>query len=450
MTKHTQISPIGWTFRSSRSLLTLLCLLIPCGTLSAQPTSQQSKDDQKLPPGIKISGPVDPLKKLNDPLITQDRVDGFKRLQTDYVQALRTGDITAESRKLIRQGIETRLFAMTIPEQYENINGLRRTFMRDLVNYAGANQINPRLKRKFREMVLTETLAVLGQLLENQLDVRVVAAAIAGDLNIIEEDRRTQTPAEPFEPSLEFLRNIVKDANQHQAVKINAISGIMRIVSSDQLKLPRNDVLETATELAEELKNPNTHYWYQVRLIQGLVSTQIDKNRAGEPFIVTGLVQAMGDPKRDPRVRAQASYSLPRVPMEPNVNVGLLAWQTAKTCEQLALEYNQKPEQVYWISCFLKIYGAFQPLKKGQEEGLIYLTSQAAFAAHQPMVANAYDNSLPVVKAVFDNKGGVQLAPNAIVPLTDWLKENDPGKAPIYPGGPTAGQQASNTPVGGP
>lgn len=442
--------PIGWTLISRRLLLTFLCLVIPLDSVSAQPTSQQTDDDQALPPGVRISGPVDPLKNINDPLISQDEVNAFKRQQTDYFQALRAGEVTSESRKLIREGIENRLLAMTIPEQFENINGLRRTFMRDLVNYAGANQINPRLKRKFREMVLSETLDVLEKLLQNQLDVRVVAASIAGELNIVEEDRRTQTPAEPYEPSLEFLRKIVTDTNQHQAVKINAIQGIIRILSSEQLKLPRNDVLETAMEMEQELKNPNTYYWYQVRLIQGLVATQIDKNRSGEPFIVTRLVQAMGDANRDPRVRAEAAYSLPRVPIEPNVNVGLLAWQTAKTCEQLAMEYNKAPEQVYWISCFLKLYGAFQPLKKGEEEGLIFLTSQAAFAVHQPMVANAYDNSLPLVKAIFDNKGGVKLAPNTIVPLTDWLKDNNPGEAAIYPGGPTAGQQTANSQVGGP
>ncbi|MBD3673337.1 MAG: hypothetical protein HUJ26_07405 [Planctomycetaceae bacterium] len=450
MTVQTSLMPTGWTAFSRKTLMALICLLLPWGTLRAQPTSQQEGANQKLPPGVNISGPVDPLMKINDALISREKLEEFKRLQTDYVQALRSGEITSQSRKLIREGIETRLYAMTIPEQYGNINGLRRTFMRDLVNYAGANQINPRIKRKFREMVLTETLDVLKDLLQNQLDVRVVAAAIAGELNIVEEDRRTQTPAEPFEPSLMFLVAILEDAKQHQAVKINAVQGIIRIISSEQVKLPRNDLLQTALVMEQQLKDADTYYWYQIRLIQGLVATQIDVNRAGEPFIVTGLVQTMSDANRDPRVRSQAAYSLPRVPIPGNVNLGIIAWQVARTCEQLALEYNEKPGQIYWISTFLKIYGAFQPLKKGQEQGLIYLTSQAGFAAHQPMVATAYDNTLPVVKAVFNNKGGVKLAPNTIVPLTDWLKENDPGQNPIYPGGPTAAQLTANLEVGGP
>jgi len=441
-------------YRLNGIILAVFCMGITSSMVFAQETSEQQAKKQALPPGVSLSGKRDPLKDLEKPLITVDRLTGFKPKQTDYVQALRSGETTGRSREIITEGIEVRLYALTLPEQIENINTLRRTFQRDLVNYAGANQINPRQKAKFREMVLTETLRVLGELLDNQLDVRVTAATIAGELNIVEEDRRTQTPSEPFKPSLQFLNDILRDQDQHQAVKIAAVHGIMRILGRDDiLKFPRNEKLQTAELLEDELQKENTYFWYQQKLIQGLQSTQIDVDRSGAPFIVQVLTKVMSDSNRDSRVRSDAAYTVSRIPIAANVNLSLLAWQIAKVVEELGMEYNKAPEKAYWTNSFLKLYGAFQPLKKGAEEGLIFLTSKAAFAAHQGKVKEAYEQSVAVVKSVWDNQGGVKLAPNKLVPLSDWLKANDPGQAALYPGGPTAAQLANaNKPaaVGGP
>ncbi len=422
-------------------LLVVFCISVTSSTVIAQDTSQEQAKKESLPPVVSLSGARDPLKDLEKPLITAQEVSEFRPKQSDYVQALRAGETTGRSREIITEGIEVRLYVMTLPEQIENINTLRQTFQRELVNYAGANQINPRQKRKFREMVLTETLRVLKELLENQLDVRMTAATMAGQLNIVEEDRRTQTPAEPFKPSLQFLNDILRDQNQHQAVKILAVHGIMRILGRDDiLKFPRNEKLQTAELLEKELQKEKTFFWYQQKLIQGLRSTQMDVDRSGAPFVVQILAKVIGDPNRDPRVRAEAAYAISRVPIPANVNLGMLAWQVAKAAEGLAMEYNKAPEQAHWINSFLKIYGAFQPLKRGKEEGLIFMTTQAAYSAHQAKVKEAYDLTVIIVKAIWDNNGGVKLAPNKLVPLSDWLKANDPGQTALYPGGPTASQ----------
>jgi len=444
MNSSTHRNSAVYTQRLRRCLLTALCVCFFPVTLFGQPSSDESDQNESLPADMRLSGERDPLLDVEKPLITPKELDDFKRKQTDYVQALRAGETTGRSRELIREGLEVRLFAMTIPEQFPNINGLRRTFMRDIQNYAGAQQINPRQKRKFRSMVLSQTLEVLQELLQNNLQVRVAAASIAGDLNIVEEDRRARTPAEPFEPVLPFLTEIIKDSEQHQAVKIAAIQGIIRLLKSDEiLKLPRNDKLLTAEAMAEELKKPETYFWYQQNLIRGMQASGIDVDRSGDPFIIQGLAQVLGDSRRDPRARAEAAYTLPRVEMPANVNLGLLSWQVTKATQELALEYNNSPEKVYWISTFMKMYGAFKPLKKDAEEGLIHLSTQAVFSAHQEQVQEAYAQSVAVVKSVWDNQGGVKLKPSTLVPITDWLKENDPGQTPLYPGGPTAAQISS-------
>ena len=66
-------------------------------------------------------------------------------------------------------------------------------------------------------------------------------------------------------------------------------------------------------------------------------------------------------------------------------------------------------------------------------------------AAHQPTVLASYQQALPVLKSVFDNRGGVELDPADTAPLGDWLKANDPKEYSVFPGGRELTQNPSNS-----
>ena len=431
----------------------LVWLLSALGVLTflASSTSAQPADEpaEALPPSFRLKGEKSPALEINEPLITEQALQTFQRKQSDFNKALRAGEITASSRKQIEDGIAARMLEVTIPERRHNATTLRKVLMRDIGTYAGYNETNPRLKRKFKEMVLDEVLKNSQLLLKNHLKARVFAISIVKDLNIVEEDLRTQTPAEPYLPALPFMRAVVNDPEQDPAVKIIALQGIKRILESDQLKIPRNDLLQTAEDLVKELKDPDSYYWFQQNLIRAIASTKIDVDRADKPFIVQELAQVMSDPKRHPLVRCEAAYTIPRVPLSNSVNLSVIAWQIARLTQEMTVEYNKNPEQFWWQSAFFRLYAAFQPIRKDSTTALIPISKTPPMAAHQANVLGAYQQALPVIKAVFENRGGIKLEPAVTAPLSDWLKANDPGSSSVYTNGPpiTRNIQQSTTSV---
>lgn len=431
---------VGRRDRFSWLLSTIGILTFLSCSANAQP---ESKPADPLPSNFSLPGETSPTVEINEPLITSEKLTHFQRTQSNYNKALRDGTIDAQSRKLIEEGIAARMLAVTLKEQRANLTALRTTVLRDIKTHAGRNELTPRLKRKFREMVLDEVLKNARLLLKNNQTARLFAMTVVNELNIVEEDRRTQTPAEPYEPALALMREVVNDPEQDAAVKIIALQGIKRFLENPQLKLARNDLLQTAEDLAKELKDPTTHYWLQQNLIRALRATQIDVNRANQPFIVQGLAEVMNDPKRHPLVRCDAAYTIPRVPLANTVNLSLISWQIAKLTQEMATEYNKNPNHFWWQSAFFRLYGAYQPLQKGANNALIPIAATPAMVAHQPNVVAAYQQALPVMKAVFENKGGVKLDQADIAPLGEWLKANEPSESSVYDGGPPLTQNDS-------
>jgi len=424
-------------------LSTIGVLTVLASSTNAQ---QPAEPKEELPSNFTLPGEKLPTTEIDEPLISAEELRNFERNKSEYNRQLRQGELTSTTRKLISEGIAARMLIVTIPEERKNLTLHRNVLMTDVNRYAAKNEPNPRQKRKFREMVMEEVLKNASKMLENHQTARVFAIAAVKDLNIVEEDLRTQTPAEPYEPGLKFMRDVVNDPEQNAPVKIVALQGIERILESDQLKLPRNELLQTAEDLVKDLKDPNTYYWFQQNVIRALRATKtIDVNRAGEPFIVQAFAEVLSDPKRHPLVRAEAAYSIPRVPIVNNVDLSVIAWQIAKLTQELATEYNKQPQHFWWQAAFFRLYASFQPIQDGATDALIPLSKTPSMAKHEAKVLAAYQQSLPVIKAIFDNQGGVKLEPSTTAPLSDWLKENDPGVHIVYPNGPPVTQNDSTT-----
>jgi hypothetical protein len=433
---------VGRRDRFAWLLSTIGVLTILASSTNAQPAPES---EEELPSKFSLPGEKSPTMEINEPLISPQALQTFRRNYPEYTKALRQGEITSESRKLVEDGIAARMLRVTIPEEQKDLTQHRSTLMRDIKTYAGRNQPNPRERRKFKQMVLDEVLKNARKMLTNHQIARIFAISVVKDLNIEEEDLRNRVPPEPYEPALDFMREVVNDPEQNDPVKIIALQGIKRILDSTQLKLARNHLLQTAEDLVKELKDPNTHYWMQQNLIRAVRSTQIDVDRAGKPFIVQTLAEVLSDAKRHPLVRAEAAYSIPRVPLPNNVDLSLISWQIAKLTQEMAEEYNKNPQKFWWQAVFFRLYAAFQPIQEGASDALLPISETPAMAKHQAKVLAAYQQSFPVMKAVFDNRGGVKLDPATTAPLGDWLKENDPGEYIVYPNGPPLTQNESTT-----
>ncbi len=397
--------------------------------------------DEAAAPAVEpvISTEIDadsPLAQDNA-LIDQQTILEFRREQTKYFNALRVADPKAPTMSLVKTGIRVRVLSMSVPEFRGSMGLLRKTLHRDLKQFLGERQTNPRIKQQFREMVLEEIVAHCRELLKNHFLVRMQAATLLSELNTIEENRTTSTPATPYDKALIPLREIVTDPDQHVSVKITALRGIHRLLTSPMLNYSGNDQLDTAVLLEAQLRSHETHWWYQNTLVQTLMASEVATDRDQKPFVVQILAEVMADPKRDPRVRCSAALAIGRVPLDPKVNLSALSYQVAALTREMFDAYNLNPTGVYWNQCFMDLYGAFQAFnaaERNDKKGLVLQSQTGVFSQHQQLVDAAFKQVATVVNGVFTNRGSTVLPQNVSAPLIDWLKTNHPGEIVVYPG----------------
>lgn len=401
------------------------------------------------------------------PLVTeQDRLD-YRKYASKFAAALREGEPKGPALTMIRNGLKFRVLALsappakltlTEPEFRRRVAGERNALIRDIRIYAGFRQTNDRLKIQFRKIVLDEVIKHCKTLLQNREDVRIQAATLIGQLNLIEDDHQGN-PALPYEGMLQPLMEVVSSPDQPEPVKIAALYGIRRALSDVRINFSKNDLLDTAEKLTAQLKSNQTFFWYQFALVETLSLSTIDANLSGQPFIVQSLAEVVADGKRDPRVRCAAAEALGRVPIAPNVDVSVLSYQIAALTSEMLDAYRADPKKVYWLQCFFDLYASFQPLNAGQRannKGLLMLVAaNGPFAAgkspkfnanHPDVVKESYDRVVPVINFVLNKDHGAGKIPASVTqPLATWLKEKDPGQIVIYDGAQPITRTASQT-----
>lgn len=429
-------------------------------TLLAQPAQDVPANNPPLPPNVDLKGEPSELidEKYNKPKITLKEYNDFRPNTQRYVQALRAGDFSGPAKTVIEEGIRVYVLGLSLPEKREEIDFLRKKLARDLNNHAGSGEPNVRRQRAFRSTVFDLVIKHCQELMDNNLFVRLQAVALLNELEITRADRRNKIPAEPYVNVLPALRSIVIDPQQDTAVKIVAVRGIQRVVSSPLVTVSRSDLLATAEELVSELKrkpgdpanNQSVFFAYPQVLMDALRSIKIDVDRPGQPFIVQALAELIGDKTADPRVRSHAALTIVRVPLVPKVRLSVISYQVASLTEEMIAEFNKAPQKFYWPECFFKLYAAYQSLNDEEAANNIGLLKQSKLPAFSTepdptgatiditeTITEAYNTVLPVVKFVLDNERGNNTIPvGTSAPLGEWLKKNSPKPHTIAPGLP--------------
>jgi len=135
-------------------------------------------------------------------------------------------------------------------------------------------------------------------------------------------------------------------------------------------------------------------------------------------------------------VRAEAAQSLGRLPYDSNIDVGLLAYETARLAQQMTEAFEKQPKLPIWKLCFMKVYGAFKPLEEEdasrQRRGfLAQVESRPAFSSYKKTVQESFDAVLPLVVKVVGESEGIDVA---LVNLKKWLDQNVPKNKSIQEG----------------
>ncbi len=376
-----------------------------------------------LPPGYQAprDPPASMLEEKN--LLTPEEREQFKKeLSAKYSKPTRNGEIRgAEVQAGIRNGIRYRLNELTIAKNRRDLPKIReRLTIQDLRQAGSTAGMKVEALREFRRQLLQMVVDETEHLFDNNYYVRLQAALLLGELNLMEEDPAKGFVREAFPPAAKPLCRVILDPEQPEAVKIVSVLSLIRIVRQGNPNVEQKR--DIATAVVSELKRTETHYWYQSRLAEvlGSIDVPLDLNR--EPFVFNVLNSVLKDRnQRDLRVRVQAAWSLGRHPLVPQVDLPQLAADLAAVGLDLAQEHAKNPGQAHWKRSAVTLYFAFKAKNKTdmeatrQREGGLLNNPQAAAPAKE-----AYDQLLPVITSLIN---GDRVAPELIQSLGKWVDD---------------------------
>jgi len=414
----------------------LLCAALTLPAVASAQPDPKTKDAPAaepaggLPPDYQP--PLEPLPEmlLEQRLLTTEEQTKFrKELSKTYAKRIRAGDLRDDpARAEVRNGIRYRLNELTIPDNRKQLSDLRTkiTGTGGDLQQAGrlmekADQVRD-FRRKLLQMIVDETIP----LFENNYHVRVQAALLLGELNLMEENAQQNIKREAFAPAAKPLCRVLEDPKQPEGVKIVSVLSLMRILMLGNPNVEQKR--EIATALVSELKRPDTDPWYQRRLAEALgyvdVSLDLDRN----PFVFDVLNSIIKDPNRDIRTRVQAAWALGRHPLEKSLDVNQLTVDIAALANEIAQVQKQEPKSPDLKRCALLLYLAFQAkdetdrdAKRERAGGLLNDPANAGAAR------TAYQKALPIVREIF---AGKTVPPERVQELSKWLEVQKPSKPP--------------------
>lgn len=359
-------------------------------------------DSETLPPGFNPPVEKDPVMEIDKPLMMPDEIKSLSKDLPKYQSSVRAGRYGDADKELIRNGIRVRLAKMCLKENRAQLSALHEEFLREIRSAASVPD-NPKMIKDFRQFFLTEFLNQATPLLETQnFYVRLHIAILIGQLDLTEDLPQYNTKQEAFVPSYIPLVKVLNDPGQHEAIKVAAANGLLRI-----LRQGNPDVkvrVQIAQGLISELKNKKSHPWYQMRLTGALGFVDVDLDTQRQPFIVNMLKQILADDDRSWQVRAEAAYALGRVPLNPACNppsipreIGAFTLKLAKEAQQDPPKNERDPK---WRAEFIKVYLAFQ--QKDKDDLMADKRTKAGLLNNQAASARSvYDLIVPMCAAVF-------------------------------------------------
>ncbi|HUQ68405.1 MAG TPA: hypothetical protein VM165_02715 [Planctomycetaceae bacterium] len=421
---------------------------VPAGTKTKGGTPKPADvplniSPDKLPDGY-VPPPATPeLMTLEEPLLNEADYEAYQKNLGAYKQRMRKGDLTKEDKDIIDKGLKYRLYVMTLkpnPAWKDKNNERLKDNERDLhrrrdeltqqdLRTAGTLQAKAENQLAFRKYVLTEIVKLAEPLLKNNFYIRLQAVTLLGELELVPADPTKNVKLETFTPACEPLIRVLEDPDQPPPVKIAAARSLVRLCKFAGVNLPPVELRHRiAKSTLAELAKTDTHYWYQMRLIEVLAALDITLDlQTRKPLIVAGLINVLNDPQRDWHARAEAAWALGRVPFDPaQTDVPAVMRDIMQFALDLTKAAQQAPTDPKWKTCLFKVYLAFQPVNAEDREatrrtraGLL----NSPLTTAQSQAQQTYPLIVPIVNSVLN---GQQITAKMIQDLDGWLQKNKP------------------------
>jgi hypothetical protein len=397
-------------------------------------TAEENVDPEKLPPGYRV--PQEPPAALTTTDEWIEDTPKNKDLAKYKTTVLTSGELTGEAdKKLVADIIRWKLSLLTRKENREKMLKLREEILRDIAQTPS----NKSGSRDVRRLILKTIAEEAPKLFAYHVIARINGAILLSELSdpkYNEKEAEGRNPAVPCVLAGEPLMKMVNDGKQLTAVRIWGVNGLVSLAEVPEIKPQlRGKIVETLVGLMDA--SGKEHVWYQWRLAEGLGKLNVVLDQNKRPVVPQALALVLADADRPWLVRAEAAQSLGNLPYTMDIDMGLLAYETARLTQQMTDAYNKQPKMAMWKLCFLKVYGAFKPLGGNQKRALLTQVEKGTLAGYKRTVQEAFDLVLPLVAKVVAKPAAVETAPEGMdTPLANlkkWLESNTPKSYKIHP-----------------
>ncbi len=409
-----------------------------------------------LRPGlIQASEPLPELLIVKELYTDGQETDFTKTKKTPFENALRSSALTDDEKKAIDTGAKYWVYRFSMKKYYEEeppkkadkvattkkgdpprerLHNLRKNLI-DVVRN------NAKITPVAREYFLKQVTEHSAELLDNNLVVRQNILLLLGQLPLDNGNIAKGIEPTPYVPAYTVLLKVIKDDQQHEVLKITALTGLLRIcrlglASAD----PANDKkrAEIAMALVPELAKRNTHWWYQFRLAECLGATGVtfDPTSKTNPVVLQTLAEVVADRGRHWQARCEAARAIGRLPLDNGLNMSPVMFEIVKLGNEMAQAYNANPKKESWANYFITLYLAFKAetsnaLVAGgkRKPGLL-----AALPASKE-IKDAYDPILQMALQFVESPGKEYSAQQMSV-FDTWLKNHTPANKRITAGSP--------------
>ncbi len=422
-----------------------------------------------LPAGLIQNRQVLPEMEIDNELYSDGDETKFKKdWEKKFLDALKSGTLSDDEKKALDAGAKYHIYRFTMKKYREEEAPPKREDRPATAAQRAATPKDrlPDLRKKLldqiklsaktqavREYFLKQITQECEKLLDNNFVVRQNIILLLGTLSSSYPPPGKQTEPTPYDPAYSVLLKVIKDDKQHEALKVDALIGLLRIC---KLGLPLPDAnndkkrAEIAMALVPELVKKNTHWWYQCRLAEclGAAGVTYDPANKANPLVLQTLAEVVADNQRDFQARVEAAKAIGRLPLDNQLNIAPVVHHIVNLGYQIIQSHNANPKKQPWGNYFFTpqpqlgfgLYYAFRSENKDarvpggkRKPGLL----EALPATKE--VKEAYEQILLMTLHFIDNPGK-QMADAPLKNIQEWLRRV-PANNRITAGSPPLGSK---------
>jgi hypothetical protein len=400
-----------------------------------QPESTEDAITKRL-----LAEGVAPELLVNKNLMTEKLKSEYTKEQVAryFRTAMNNGNLAGNDADVIKKFVKFQVYSMTVPEDRNKLRSYRLAITKTHID--GYSNASPA-----KDLYLREVCLRCKELLDNHLTVRIQATMTLVELNTDKGNLVKGTPPTPYTNHMDILLGILNDKTQHQAVKIQLVTGIERICSLGRsFGIPQTkDRYELTIGLLNELQPENKyHWWYKKNILRCLPEmTIIYDATSKKPIVTEMLIKFMRDKQEDKLVRAEAARSLGRIQLDSNHNIDVIVAEIVKFGLEMGIAYNQNLTDITYRDVLWSTYLAFHPENADEQKkqyGLLEQVNKVTLAGSKTVVENGYEQILVIINSVFNEytpgpgKAGKPIDPNKLKAVSEWLKANPPKQSSIH------------------